>query len=137
MNTLRVAVGVGSRMRHMALAALALIVANVAYEFLLPLLNTRDPIDALYGVVGTLLAFAWMWIIHRFGLKPIQLEGDGGLRPLYPGHRDQGNLGLPAGLQPDPLAHGASGFVGGLPAATTQFQACAATIRRLAAPSVQ
>ena len=67
----------GLRMRHMALAALALIVANVAYEFLLPWLNTRDPIDALYGVVGTLLAFAWMWIIHRFGLMPIRLEGSG------------------------------------------------------------
>lgn len=67
----------GIRMRHMALAALALIVANVAYELLLPLLNTRDPIDALYGAAGTLLAFAWMWIIHRFGLKPIQIEGDG------------------------------------------------------------
>ena len=67
----------GLRIRHMALAALALIVANVAYEFLLPWLNTRDPIDALYGVVGTLLAFAWMWIIHRFGLMPIRLEGSG------------------------------------------------------------
>ncbi len=64
----------GIRMNHMALASLALIVANVAYEFLLPLLNTRDPVDALYGVVGTLLAFAWMWVIHRFGLKPMPLD---------------------------------------------------------------
>lgn len=67
----------GLRMRHMALAALALIVANVACEFLLPWLNTRDPIDALYGAVGTLLALAWMWIIHRFGLEPIRREGEG------------------------------------------------------------
>ena len=68
---------VGLGMRHMALAALALIVANVGYEFLLPLMNTRDPVDALYGVVGTLLAFAWMWIIHQFGLTPIRLEDAG------------------------------------------------------------
>ena len=67
----------GLRTRHMALAALALIVANVAYELLLPWLNTRDPIDALYGAGGTLLAFAWMWIIRRFGLMPIRLEGSG------------------------------------------------------------
>ena len=63
----------GIRMRHMMLAALALIVANVVYELWLPLLNTRDPIDAIYGVVGALLALAWMWIIHRFGLRPIRL----------------------------------------------------------------
>jgi len=61
----------GVRMAHVALAALALIVANLVYEFFLPVLNTRDPIDALYGVVGTLLAFAWLWLIHRFGLKPL------------------------------------------------------------------
>src|SRR5690606_41187724 len=32
----------GMHMRHMGLAALALVVANVACEFLLPWLNTRD-----------------------------------------------------------------------------------------------
>lgn len=61
----------GVSVRHMAMAALALVLANIAYEFLLPLLNTRDPVDALYGVVGTLFAFAWMWVVQRFGLRPV------------------------------------------------------------------
>ena len=60
----------GVALRHVAWAALALVVANVAYEWLLPLLNTRDPVDAAYGVAGTLSAFAWLWIIIRFGLTP-------------------------------------------------------------------
>jgi len=62
----------GVRMARIALAALVLIIVNVVYEFFLPWLNTRDPVDALYGVVGTLLALAWMWVIHHFGLKPLQ-----------------------------------------------------------------
>ena len=60
----------GVALRHVAWAALALVVANVAYEWLLPLVNTRDPVDAAYGIAGTLCAFAWLWIIIRFGLTP-------------------------------------------------------------------
>lgn len=57
--------------RLLAWAALGLAVANVAYEFLLPLMNTRDPLDAAYGVLGTLLAFAWLWIAGRAGMRPM------------------------------------------------------------------
>lgn len=61
----------GVPMRQLALAGLALAGANVLYELFLPLLNTRDPVDAVYGVVGTLLAFAWLWILRRFGMKAL------------------------------------------------------------------
>ena len=37
----------GVALRHVAWAAVALAIANLAYELLLPLLNTRDPVDAL------------------------------------------------------------------------------------------
>jgi len=57
--------------RFVAWAGVALVVANVGYELLLPLLNTRDPMDAAYGIAGTLLGFAWLWIVRRFGLVPI------------------------------------------------------------------
>jgi hypothetical protein len=59
----------GVALRHVAWAALAMVSANIAYEWLLPLLNTRDPVDAAYGIAGTLCAFAWLWIILRFGLR--------------------------------------------------------------------
>ncbi len=59
----------GVSVRHVALAALILIAGNVIYELFLPLLNTRDPMDAAYGVTGTLLAFAWLWVVKRIGLK--------------------------------------------------------------------
>lgn len=59
----------GVSVRHLALAAAGLILANVLYEFLLPLLNTRDPMDAMYGVAGALLGFAWLWVVGRAGLR--------------------------------------------------------------------
>ena len=61
----------GVPMRFVAWAGAALVAANVGYEFLLPLLNTRDPVDAAYGIAGTLLGFGWLWIVRRFGLTPI------------------------------------------------------------------
>lgn len=59
----------GVSMRKVALAGLALVVANATYELLIPVLNTRDPVDAAYGVSGTLLALGWLWVIKHFGLK--------------------------------------------------------------------
>ena len=65
----------GVPMRKLALAGLALALANVVYELFLPVLNTRDPVDAVYGVAGTLLAFAWLWLVRRLGLmKAPQVE---------------------------------------------------------------
>jgi len=61
----------GVPMRKLALAGLVLVLANVVYEFFLPVLNTRDPVDAAYGVAGTLLAFAWLWLVRRFGLMDV------------------------------------------------------------------
>ena len=60
----------GVAVRHVAWAALALAMANLAYEFLLALLNTRDPVDAAYGIAGTACAFTWLWGVQRFGLRP-------------------------------------------------------------------
>lgn len=65
----------GVPMRLLAAAGLALALANIAYELFLPLLNTRDPIDAVYGVAGTLLAFVWLWVLHRFGMKELPDQG--------------------------------------------------------------
>lgn len=61
----------GVPVRALALAGVALVLANVAYELFLPLLNTRDPVDAAYGVAGTMLAFAWLWLVRRFGLMDV------------------------------------------------------------------
>ena len=61
--------------RRLALIGLALALANVVYELFIPLLNTRDPVDAAYGVAGTMLAFAWLMVIRRFGRKELPDAG--------------------------------------------------------------
>lgn len=61
----------GVPMRRLVLAAAVLALANVVYELFIPVLNTRDPVDAVYGVVGTLLAFAWLCLVRRFALKKL------------------------------------------------------------------
>ncbi len=61
----------GVPVRVLVWAGIALVVANLGYEFLLPLLNTRDPVDAAYGIAGTLLGSAWLFIVRRFALVPI------------------------------------------------------------------
>src|SRR5690606_12860433 len=50
-------------LRRLAWIGVAFALANVVYELFLPLLNTRDPVDAVYGVAGTLLAFVWLMVI--------------------------------------------------------------------------
>src|SRR3546814_17011623 len=69
----------GVSVRFVAWAGAALVVANVGYEFLLPLLNTRDPVDAAYGIAGALLGFAWLWTVRRFGAAPIPSPARGAM----------------------------------------------------------
>ena len=58
----------GTPLRCVALAGVALAVVNVVVEAFVPILNTRDMVDAGYGVAGVVAAFAMLWLIHRHGL---------------------------------------------------------------------
>ena len=55
----------GVPLRKVLWLALAIALVNVVYEGFIPLLNTRDWIDALYGVAGTLLATLWLGVQAR------------------------------------------------------------------------
>lgn len=44
-----------------------LIIANFIYELLLPVLNTRDVIDALYGLAGVTVSLIYLFVISRYG----------------------------------------------------------------------
>lgn len=58
----------GISLRHLAFAGIALAACNVVYEAFLPILNTRDMVDAAYGVAGVVAGFAWLWLVHRHGM---------------------------------------------------------------------
>ena len=49
------------------LVGIVLVVANFVYEILLPILNTTDIIDALYGMFGVAVGLVYLCIISKFG----------------------------------------------------------------------
>lgn len=65
----------GVSMKRVALAGLAVIVGNFVYELFLPILNTRDIIDAWYGVAGVVCGFVVLWVIDRRGMVPSPAAG--------------------------------------------------------------
>ena len=44
-----------------------LIVVNFIYEIFLPILNTTDIIDALYGLAGVVISLVYLYFIDRYG----------------------------------------------------------------------
>lgn len=58
----------GARARPILLLGLVLVLCNLVYEFFIPVLNTPDPIDAWYGVAGTVLGAVVLMLIGRFGM---------------------------------------------------------------------
>ena len=50
-----------------AVIGILLIIANFIYELLLPVLNTRDVIDALYGLAGVAVSLIYLFVISRYG----------------------------------------------------------------------
>lgn len=59
--------GVG--LKYIIILGIIIIAANFIYELRIPLLNTRDIIDAYYGFTGTLVAFIFLFLVKKFGLK--------------------------------------------------------------------
>ena len=59
----------GKRYRFCLIAGALLVCANWIYEMWLPILNTTDPIDAVYGTVGVLISLVYLYFISRYGFE--------------------------------------------------------------------
>jgi hypothetical protein len=60
----------GARIAELAIFTAVVVISNYAYEMFLTLFNTKDIVDAHYGTVAALVAFALLAAIRRFGLRP-------------------------------------------------------------------
>jgi hypothetical protein len=49
--------------------SIAVLLSNFVYELWIPMLNTPDIIDAYYGFWGTSLAFVFLLLTKKYGLK--------------------------------------------------------------------
>ena len=60
----------GVPMRLIGLFGLALAACNLVVERAIPVLNTPDPVDALYGLIGIALGAVLLVAIDRRGMRP-------------------------------------------------------------------
>ena len=77
----------GVPMRKVALLGAATIVLNLLYEGLLPILNTRDMVDAVYGVVGAVCGLLLLCGFDRWWMRsaPVATSAPAGSDGASPG----------------------------------------------------
>lgn len=63
----------GTTVKHIAALGGILLLANLVIERWVPILNTPDPVDALYGVIGVVLGFILLYFAKKYGVKVNEL----------------------------------------------------------------
>lgn len=63
----------GTTVKHIAALGGILLLANLVIERWIPILNTPDPVDALYGVIGVVLGFILLYFAKKYGVKVNEL----------------------------------------------------------------
>lgn len=58
----------GGKLRSITAAALIMSVLNIVYECFLPILNTPDILDAVFGVIGVAVAYVFLIMLRKNGL---------------------------------------------------------------------
>ena len=59
----------GKKYNSNIIVGMVIILSNFIYEILLPILNTTDIVDAVYGLVGTIISLIYLYIISKYGFK--------------------------------------------------------------------
>lgn len=58
----------GGNIKTIGIFAILIVLINLVYEVFLPILNTPDLIDALFGILGTAIAWFYLLSLKRNGL---------------------------------------------------------------------
>ena len=56
------------KFRYVIALGISLILGNFIYELFLSIINTKDIIDAIYGLTGCLLSFVYLALLKKYGL---------------------------------------------------------------------
>lgn len=51
------------------IVGILLVLANYIYETFLPILNTTDIVDAIYGFIGVLISLIYLYFISKYGFE--------------------------------------------------------------------
>ena len=60
--------------KKIILLGLFIIAANIICETVMGFMNTTDILDAIYGIVGTLIGFCYLLVVSKYGLEIIHDE---------------------------------------------------------------
>lgn len=60
----------GVKFRKIIWLAAVIVAANFVYELLLPFLNTKDVVDAYFGLAGSILSIILLIPIALYGIEP-------------------------------------------------------------------
>ena len=58
----------GGKFRGITAAALVMSVLNIGYECFIPIRNTPDILDAVFGVIGVAIAYVFLILLRKNGL---------------------------------------------------------------------
>ena len=58
----------GGKLRSITAAALVMSVLNIVYECFIPILNTPDSLDAMFGIIGVAIAYVFLIMLRKNGL---------------------------------------------------------------------
>ena len=56
-----------AKIRSIIILGLVLLAANFICETLMASMNTVDVVDAIYGTVGTIVGFVFLWVANKYG----------------------------------------------------------------------
>lgn len=59
----------GKKYNSNIIVGMVIILSNFIYEIFLPILNTTNIVDAVYGLVGTIISLIYLYIISKYGFK--------------------------------------------------------------------
>lgn len=64
-----------NKFNKIILLGLFIIIANILCETVMGFMNTTDILDAVYGIVGTLISFCFLLVTNTCGFESIDDEG--------------------------------------------------------------
>lgn len=64
----------GMSFKKISILGIVIIIANILCETVMGFMNTPDIIDAIYGIIGAVIAFIFLAISKKYGLNPAPKE---------------------------------------------------------------
>lgn len=61
----------GTKFSRIIILGLFIIISNFICETVMGFMNTTDIMDAIYGTMGTSIAFIFLYLTNKYGLIPI------------------------------------------------------------------